>query len=194
MRVPIFRLMLVCLCGALAAQIWLANAEVTTGQRVAADDGEAAPSFEPLLDQRDADFEIDQFIARPVFNRSRRPVERVALAAPLEKADAEPAETQRTPPRPVLIGAIVSAEGGVALLRDSEGAILHARAGDSVDGWTVMTIEVEHVTLAHRQVEIDVSVREDLESADDEPAHLSAHDPKRPIRPRETRLAFTQSR
>lgn len=107
----------------------------------------AGQSINPL-----ADLALDKLrdtVRRPLFEKSRRPVE---APAPLP-----PAKTEAPPPPPPraadenalsLLGIVASEGRTIALLkRNQTGQNIRVEVGDAVDGWTIEHIEPQRVTL-----------------------------------------------
>ncbi|MGE5146252.1 MAG: hypothetical protein ACM3N5_05855 [Candidatus Eiseniibacteriota bacterium] len=81
-----------------------------------------------------------EVVARPLFNRTRRPI--------ADKAEGPLAGGPGGPPLR-LIGIVVDADGPTAFLKMKDGPkILRVKQGGTVEGWTVESIDGNSVTLA----------------------------------------------
>jgi hypothetical protein len=91
-------------------------------------------------------------VGRPLFEKSRRPVE------PIRKIEAPPPPVvQRAPDQAALtlLGVLKSEGKAVALLkRNQTGQNVRAEEGDTIDGWTVKQIEYRRVVLSQGGREI----------------------------------------
>jgi hypothetical protein len=99
-------------------------------------------------------------VKRPLFERSRRPVEPPPAAPPPKPASA-PAPVAAGGPAAdenalTLLGVVLGGNGRtVALLkRNRGGQTVRAEEGDVVDGWTIKQIESQRVVLNHGQKQI----------------------------------------
>jgi general secretion pathway protein N len=96
-------------------------------------------------------------VKRPLFERSRRPVE-PPPAPPSKPAPAAPVASAPTADENALtlLGVVLGSDGRtVALLkRNKGGQSVRAEEGDVVEGWTVRQIEPQRVILSHGQRQI----------------------------------------
>jgi general secretion pathway protein N len=93
-------------------------------------------------------------VGRPLFERTRRPVE-VALPQ-VERAPVAPAIDQNALS---LLGVVASEGRTIALIRRNQtGQSVRAEIGDTVDGWTIVSIEPQRVVLRQgdRQVALQL--------------------------------------
>lgn len=120
-----------------------ADAGVAASPSVGADQA-AHPLASLALDQ------LHDTVGRPLFERTRRPLEppqtraapAPALPAPIPRPAADPNAL-------TLLGVLIN-DGGhaIALLqRNSTGQSVRLQEGDTVDGWTIERIEAEEVVL-----------------------------------------------
>jgi hypothetical protein len=103
--------------------------------------------------------ELHDTVARPLFERKRRPVEPPRPPAPV----AAPAPAP-PPPRPMadpnaltLLGVLMSEGQGAAIAlvrRNHKGQNMRLQEGDTVDGWTIDRIEAEGVVLKQGDTKI----------------------------------------
>lgn len=125
-----------------------AAAKLSPREPAATSPASAGQSINPL-----AALSLDKLrdtVGRPLFEKSRRPVEPPApLAAPKIEAPPPP------PPAPAaddgalsLLGIVASEGRTIALLRRNfTGQNVRVEVGDAVDGWTIERIEPQRVTL-----------------------------------------------
>ncbi|WP_426419420.1 hypothetical protein [Bradyrhizobium genosp. A] len=86
---------------------------------------------------------------RPIFSATRRPPPRAVAAAPAEEAQTPP------PPKPVgappplmLVGAVVGEGDAIAVLVNrTDQKIIRLRQGESLDGWSLASVQPREVTL-----------------------------------------------
>jgi general secretion pathway protein N len=82
-------------------------------------------------------------LGRPLFERTRRPVE--APAPQVERAPVAAAIDQNALS---LVGVVASEGRTIALIRRNQtGQSVRAEIGDTVDGWTIVSIEPQRVVL-----------------------------------------------
>jgi hypothetical protein len=119
---------------------------------------DAAPSANPLA--RLGLNSLRDTVARPVFEKSRRPVE------PIRKVEAPtpPPAAQRPPDQAALtlLGVLKSEGKAVALLkRNQTGQNVRAEEGDTIDGWTVKQIDYQRVVLSQggREIALQMFIR-----------------------------------
>src|SRR5262245_17249806 len=94
-------------------------------------------------------------LARPLFERSRRPIE--APPPPPPVAPAHPAAINLNALS--LLGVVASEGRTVALLkRNSTGKYVRAEVGDTVDGWTIISIEPQRVVIQQRDTRIPLEL------------------------------------
>jgi hypothetical protein len=94
-------------------------------------------------------------VGRPLFERTRRPVEAPA-PLPQERAPIAPAIDQNALS---LLGVVASEGRTIALIRRNQtGQSVRAEVGDAVDGWTIVSIEPQRVVLRQgaRQVALQL--------------------------------------
>jgi hypothetical protein len=84
----------------------------------------------------------DEMVARPLFLQSRRP----PSEEDQEEAPAAPAEP-KTPLNAKLMGVILTPSGKIALLVDEKGKYKRGRKNTLIDGWKLVEIKEDRVTL-----------------------------------------------
>jgi general secretion pathway protein N len=143
-------LLLLLLCCGLSGAVYVGLTEPITPAGIAA----PPPPHSPLLIDRGPGFSMPPLsayadvVARPLFSSTRRPAAQAAL-------DDKPADF-------TLVGIVISPGERHALLRHGSPAQLeHVVEGQSVDGWTVTSIEPGRVLLAQsgREAEINSSTK-----------------------------------
>jgi Type II secretion system protein C len=95
-------------------------------------------------------------VGRPLFERTRRPVEVPAPLPQVERAPVAPAIDQNALS---LLGVVASEGRTIALIRRNQtGQSVRAEVGDTVDGWTIASIEPQRVVLRQgdRQVALQL--------------------------------------
>jgi hypothetical protein len=96
-------------------------------------------------------------LARPLFERSRRPIEVPPPPPPLPVAPAPPAAIDHNALS--LLGVVASEGRKVALLkRNSTGQYVRAEVGDTVDGWTIISIEPQRVMIQLRDTRVTLEL------------------------------------
>jgi hypothetical protein len=130
------------------------------GTRAPSSGSAPAPGDASLRSLAALDLErLHDTVKRPLFEKSRRPVEPPAAppppkpAPPAPVASAGPAADENAL---TLLGVVLGSRGRtVALLkRNKGGQTVRAEEGDVVEGWTVKQIEPQRVLLNHGQREI----------------------------------------
>lgn len=107
--------------------------------------------------------------ARPLFSPTRRPVvfgEPVSEREPVENEIEPPApvveeqeEPPLEPPRVVLVGALRSKIGWLALLRhDRSDRERWYKLGDSIEGWSIKSIESQKILLERDSIELTLKL------------------------------------
>ncbi|MET4801614.1 hypothetical protein [Bradyrhizobium sp. LB11.1] len=85
---------------------------------------------------------------RPIFSATRRPPPRAVAAAPAEEAQAPPPKPVEAPPPLMLVGAVVGESDAIAILVNrTNQKILRLRQGESLDGWSLTSVQPREVTL-----------------------------------------------
>jgi general secretion pathway protein N len=82
---------------------------------------------------------------RPLFSASRRPP--ALPPAPAARIRREPSRPPQTPPALTLIGVVLDAEEARAVVRTGT-AIIRARIGDDIGGWSVTAIEPRRLVIS----------------------------------------------
>jgi hypothetical protein len=94
-------------------------------------------------------------VGRPLFEMSRRPIEAPALPPPQAEPAAPPTVNQNALS---LLGVVASEGRSIALLKSNQtGQNVRAEVGDSVDGWTIVSIEARRVVI--RQGDTQIALR-----------------------------------
>jgi hypothetical protein len=95
-------------------------------------------------------------LGRPLFEKSRRPVE-----APAPPPPPPPVLVAPAPPPSIdrnalsLLGVVASQGRAIALInRKATGQNVRVRVGDEVDGWTIISIEPQRVMIRHGDTQI----------------------------------------
>lgn len=115
-----------------------------TGRDVASEAGEPDAPFElPPLDAFSA------FVDRPLFTEGRRP------AIETEQTEA-PKEEDLTPLSLKLMGVIFSPRGEMAILAESSGKNRRVKRGGTVEGWRLIELKPDHVTLQRGEEKRDL--------------------------------------
>jgi general secretion pathway protein N len=118
------------------APLLAAVALALTACPVVAEDAPRAESANPL-----AALSLDNLAAtrgRPLFSASRLPP--ALPPAPAARVRREPSRPPPAPPALTLVGVVLDAEEARAVVRTGT-AIIRARIGDDIGGWTVTAIE-----------------------------------------------------
>jgi hypothetical protein len=89
-----------------------------------------------------ADSAFAEIVQRPVFSRNRRPPE---LSRPKEGGGPQSSEL----PDLLLVGVIISSDRRVALFDDDSSELLRLAEGETLDGWTLETIQPDAVVFRH---------------------------------------------
>ena len=99
-------------------------------------------------------------LGRPLFEKSRRPIE-----VPPPPPPPLPLPVAPTPPPAIdhnalsLLGVVASQGRTVALLkRNSTGQNVRVQVGDAVDGWTIISIEPQRVMIQQRDTQIALQI------------------------------------
>ena len=139
----LFYLLVLCI-GLASIVYWQVENPPSFPSGIAATDGPAGPdptgalqaefTFPPLA-------EFSEIVSRPLFSPSRRPPE-----------ETDDSDTDAAPPpspsRFILAGVIISAEERMVLLRRVNSTdLIRALLGQEIDGWYVVLIESDRVTL-----------------------------------------------
>jgi hypothetical protein len=111
----------------------------------------AAPSVDQSINPL-ANLGLDKLHAttrRPLFEKSRRPLEAPAPLSPLRVEPAAPAASRSADPNALTLLGVVASEGRtIALIkRNQTGQNVRVEVGDAVDGWTIERIEPQRVLL-----------------------------------------------
>jgi hypothetical protein len=100
-------------------------------------------------------------LEQPVFNRERSPIapanDANALAFP-PSGDAAAAPAAPPPQLPTLVGVATGRDKAVAILKGADGAARNVSAGDSVDGWTIISISRNGAKLSAAGVTQDITL------------------------------------
>jgi type II secretory pathway component PulC len=123
----------------------LSHRSASTG--TVANDAEEAPAVEPKTPPLES---FDEMTNRPLFLQGRRP--------PVEDEQEEVAEAPepKTPLNAKLMGVVLTPSGKTALFVDAQGKYKRARKGTAVDGWKVVEIKEDRVTLEQAGEKKDV--------------------------------------
>jgi hypothetical protein len=140
--------------GGIAAPVVAKGARKVPPAQVAA---RADQSINPL-----ANLGLDKLrdtIGRPLFEKSRRPIAAPAQLAMPKAEPAAPIAARAADQNALsLLGVVTSEERTIALLkRNQTGQSIRAEVGDEVDGWTIVRIEPQRVTL--RQGDTQIALR-----------------------------------
>jgi hypothetical protein len=116
------------------------------GEGTAGAGGDAEPSH-PLASLSLG--ELRDTVQRPLFEKTRRPVEPPPARVSAVPAPAPVAARRADPNALTLLGVLLSeGHGAIALVRRNQtGQSMRLQEGDTVDGWTVERIEPESATL-----------------------------------------------
>jgi general secretion pathway protein N len=85
---------------------------------------------------------------RPIFSAMRRPPPRAVAAAPVEETHPQPPRPVDAPPPLMLVGAVVGEGDAIAILVSrTDQKIVRLRQGESLDGWSLASVQPREVTL-----------------------------------------------
>ncbi|TYL84570.1 hypothetical protein [Bradyrhizobium cytisi] len=85
---------------------------------------------------------------RPIFSATRRPPPRAVAAARAEEAQTPPPRPVEAPPPLMLVGAVVGEGDAIAILVNrTDQKIIRMRQGESLDGWSLASVQPREVTL-----------------------------------------------
>ncbi len=112
---------------------------------------EAAPALAIEFAPADASREVTE---RPLFFRSRRPL------PPEPPAVAEPRPEPQPPLTFALVGTIVTGPTRVALVKPEKAASVELAVGQSLEGWTLTTIDADRVMVRHGGTEQLLGLRD----------------------------------
>ena len=99
--------------------------------------------------------QLHDTVRRPLFEKARRPVE----VPPTPPVDRAPAPIAADVSALSLLGVVASEGRTIALIRRNQtGQSVRAEVGDTVDGWTIVSIEPQRVVLRQgdRQVALQL--------------------------------------
>src|SRR5262245_9011372 len=139
------------------------RAGVSAPKAIAADQADASVTASPGADPAAhalASLALDELhdtVGRPLFERTRRPVEPPQPRAAPAPALPAPVPRPVADPNALTLLGVLKGEGGhaIALLqRNSTGQNVRLQEGDTVDGWTIERIEAEEVVLKQGDTKI----------------------------------------
>lgn len=85
---------------------------------------------------------------RPIFSATRRPPPRAVAAVPAEEAQTPPPKPVEALPPLMLVGAVVGEGDAIAILVNrTDQKIIRLRQGESLDGWSLASVQPREVTL-----------------------------------------------
>lgn len=103
--------------------------------------------------------ELSETVRRPLFERTRRPVEAPRSAVPSARPAAAP--KRQADPNALTLQGVMLNEGrsAIALMRRTQtGQSMRLQEGDAVDGWTVERIEADRVHLVHGETRVTLQL------------------------------------